>query len=759
MELEQVNIPEKLKNKLLKKGIKKLNPPQEKAVDNGLLEGRSMIISSPTASGKTLIATMAISRALEKGNKALYLVPLKALASEKYRSYQKLFGDDYKVSMSVGDKDSTGSRLASKDLIIMTVEKLDAVLRHGPSWIKDVELVVEDEIHLLNSKNRGPTLEVTLTRLRELMEFQLLGLSATIKNSKEMADWLDATLVESDYRPVKLKEGVYWNGTVDFFLNNEEVEPPKKSSSDGTPVFKTGKEKLEEENYVEKIDVRKLNIKKRKKKATLDLFLDALDQDKQTINFVNSRKSAEAESEKIGKICKDKLGREEKIELENLSEDVRNVLGNPTKQCKRLARCVKNGSAFHHAGLTSKQRKIVEDAFRNDLIKSISATPTLAAGVSLPAFRIIVRDLKRYTDSGLNFIPVLEYKQMAGRAGRPEHHSEGQAVSVAKNKSMVDEIRDRYILGKSENIYSKLAVEPVLRMHTLALIATRFVKNFDELKSFFSKTFYAHQYGDIGEIEQKLLKVSEKLEEYDFIHIMDNNSYRATKLGKRVSELYIDPESAYHFIDSIESGRGSITSLSLLTMMCETVEMKPYLRVRKKEIPDIEDIIIKNEESLLNRPPDPWDTGYEKFINSFKTALMLQSWIEEVDEDKMMDKFGVTPGGIRAKVNNADWLIYSIQEIGNLKGWNGVLEEVKKLRTRVKHGISEELVSLVRFKNIGRVRARRMYNNGIKSSSDIRDVSFTKLKKLIGTKTGKKLKKQVGQENVFDKENIMDYFN
>ncbi len=754
MEVTELDIPESLSQKLLEKGIRDLNPPQVQAVEKGVLEGKSMIVSSPTASGKTLIATLAISKVLEAGKKAIYLVPLKALASEKYRDYKKLFGEDYKVSISIGDKDSSGSKLSSKDLIVMTVEKLDAVLRHNPTWIKDVDLVVEDEIHLLNSRSRGPTLEVTLTRLRELMNFQLLGLSATINNSDVMADWLDSVLVESDYRPVELKEGVYWDGKIEFFLNKKDVDIGSNNDS----LFKRGTEKLEEERLEENLEKEVEEIKKENSKPTLDLFQDALERKKQTINFVNSRKSAEAEAEKVGKVCKKFLDRKEVKQLAELSEDLKEVLGSPTKQCKRLARCVKNGSAFHHAGLTSKQRSMVEEAFRKDLIKSVSATPTLAAGVSMPAYRIIIRDLKRYTDSGLNFIPVLEYKQMAGRAGRPEHHSEGQAVSVAKNQGMRKEIRDRYILGEPENIYSKLAVEPVLRMHTLSLIATGFVENFEQLKSFFAETFYAYQYGDIGEIENKLMVISEKLEDYDFIHILENNSFKPTRLGRRIAELYIDPETAYHFIDCMEAERGSSTSLSLLNMLCQTVEMKPFIRVKNKEISDLEDIIGREEKQFFKRPPDPWDPSYESFLESFKTAIMLQSWIEEVEEDGMMEKFGVTPGGIRAKVNNADWLLYSLEELSNLKGWEEMREDIRKLRTRIKHGIREELVKLVRFKQIGRVRARRLYNNGVRTSSDIRETGFTKLKKLIGRKTAKKLKEQVGQENVFDKENIMDYF-
>lgn len=763
-ELTEHGLPEDLVTAFLEKGIEELNPPQRSAVRRGVLDGESMIVSSPTASGKTLIATMAISRTLQRGKKALYLVPLKALASEKYQEFQELFGDEYDVAMSVGDRDRSGHGLGSKDLIVMTVEKLDAVLRHGPSWIRDVDLVVEDEIHLLNSESRGPTLEVTLTRLRELMEFQLLGLSATIKNDRELATWLEAELVASDYRPVTLKEGIFWQDEIEFYLNADEVDPEDgtgavEGPADDSP-FTTAKAELEQESVEDQLETEHYHVGDRRGRPTMDLIEDGLKHGNQAITFVRSRKSAESEAERAGKVVSDYTDREEQQELEELADDVRSVLGNPTEQCKRLARCVEKGTAFHHAGLVSQQRNMIEDAFRDDLIKSISATPTLAAGVSLPAYRIIIRDVKRYTNSGLSFIPVLEYKQMAGRAGRPEHHDEGQAIAVAKNSGMKTDIRDRYILGDAEEIYSKLAVEPVLRMHVLSLIATRFTQDFDELKSFFSKTFYAQQYGNIEEIAQKLQGVTEDLEEYGFIDITDD-SFRPTKLGKRVAELYIDPDSAHHMLetvrDTVEEDRDR-TPLGLLHMLAQTVEMKPLLRLRNEEKLDLEDLLQTAEDQLLTEAPQPWDDyRYEGYMKAFKTALMLQSWINEEDEDEMMDQYNVTPGGIRAKVENADWLLYGLEEMCTLQDWTEARTDVKKLRTRLKHGINEELLRLVRFKGIGRVRARRLYDADIRDTSDIREAGFTKLKKLLGRKTAEKLKEQVGDDDFFDKENIMDY--
>jgi len=195
-----------------------LTPIQEKAVQGGLLEDKSLLICAPTASGKTLIATMSIVNTLEKGNKAIYLVPLKALANEKYREFKQLLeGTKYKTMISTGEIDSDSGYLANYDLLILTTEKLDSLLRHKVSWISEVKCVVIDEIHLLNDSTRGPTLEIIITLLKELIQPQLIGLSATIGNPKELADWLEADLVIDDWRPVELKKGIHFADKTEFY--------------------------------------------------------------------------------------------------------------------------------------------------------------------------------------------------------------------------------------------------------------------------------------------------------------------------------------------------------------------------------------------------------------------------------------------------------------------------------------------------------------------------------------------------------------
>lgn len=188
----------------------KLTPIQEKAVKAGILDDQSLLACAPTASGKTLIATMAIAKALEQGSKAIYLVPLKALASEKYKEYRQLFQNTkYKVIQSTGEIDSESSYLANYDLLILTTEKLDSLLRHRISWINEVKTVVIDEIHFLNDPSRGPTLEIIITLLKQLIQPQIVGLSATIGNTEKLAGWLEADLVIDNWRPVELRQGIH----------------------------------------------------------------------------------------------------------------------------------------------------------------------------------------------------------------------------------------------------------------------------------------------------------------------------------------------------------------------------------------------------------------------------------------------------------------------------------------------------------------------------------------------------------------------
>lgn len=213
-----MEIPEKLKEILQKEGISEFRPAQQKAIEAGLLEGKNLLVCTPTASGKTLVAEIAAMKGIIEGKgKAIYIVPLIALANEKHKEFKRKYEEIAKIALSIGDKDSSDPHLIDYDWIICTAEKLDSLIRHHATWLSFINTIIIDEVHLLNDVSRGPTLEILITVLKKLVpKAQMICLSATIGNQLELATWLDAQLVEDDWRPVPLKKGTYFQGNIEY---------------------------------------------------------------------------------------------------------------------------------------------------------------------------------------------------------------------------------------------------------------------------------------------------------------------------------------------------------------------------------------------------------------------------------------------------------------------------------------------------------------------------------------------------------------
>ncbi|HYA33457.1 MAG TPA: DEAD/DEAH box helicase, partial [Candidatus Bathyarchaeia archaeon] len=239
--MEIMDLPQEITRFYTQPDFTELYPPQAEALDCGLLNGTSMVVATPTASGKTLLAEFAMLNSIGKGGKCLYIVPLKALASEKFDRFSLFAASGVRVGISTGDYDVRDDNLGRNDIIVTTSEKADSLLRNNVTWMQTLTVIVADEVHLLDSTDRGPTLEVTLTKLRILNPTaQILALSATVSNSDEMASWLGAQLVRSDWRPVALHEGLYlpeqgiiafvrdapWRGIVKKAVSDGATDPP-----------------------------------------------------------------------------------------------------------------------------------------------------------------------------------------------------------------------------------------------------------------------------------------------------------------------------------------------------------------------------------------------------------------------------------------------------------------------------------------------------------------------------------------------------
>jgi len=324
---------------------------------------------------------------------------------------------------------------------------------------------------------------------------------------------------------------------------------------------------------------------------------------------------------------------------------------------------------------------------------------------------------------------------------------------IAGNEFEADELKEEFILGDIEDVSSKLGIEPVLRTHVLAAIATGFAFDLESLEKFFSKTFYAYQFDGLEEIFMKINSVLRELQEMNFIK-GDDKSFKPTPLGKRIAELYLDPLSAKLILDSLKK---PLTDFSFLFLLCSSFEFYPLFSVPKSREADLWAQINIESQNL------PIDLEQEMFsdvslIKKYNSALLLQKWINEFPEDSLRKEFNVQPGILHSKLMIADWLLYCFSELALISGNKNFVSVISKLRKRIKYGVREELLHLTELKGIGRVRARKLFNSNLTSVSLIKKTELNSLAGILGKETAFKIKKQLGQVSQKELESVKETF-
>lgn len=743
MHISELNIPDAFKEIYRDSGIEFLYPPQAKAVRQGLLDGENILAAIPTACGKTLLAELAMIRSFQNDGKALYIVPLRALASEKYRRFSEFEKLGVSVGISTGDFDSRDEHLGVHDWIVATSEKVDSLFRNETTWLSEITAVVLDEIHLLDSPKRGPTLEITVAKLRRMNpKIHIVGLSATVGNAKEIARWLNAKTVVSEWRPTELKEGIFFNKEI---------------------VFKSSPSK--------KIDMKR-HIKD--KDESVYIVTDVVKEGGQCLVFESSRKNTESFCKKSAPYVKELLSNEDIVMLSQIADELSDQ--SETELSKTLSECIQSGAAFHHAGLSLFQREYVEKGFLKGFIKMVVATPTLAAGLNLPARRVLIRSYKRYEmNEGMKPISVIDYKQMAGRAGRPNLDPYGESVLLASREHEIDILKEKYINAKPESIFSKLAAETVMRTHVLSTVSNGFALTKNDLLNFFKETFFAHQEGMISTIalntvltnclnfliEKEMLYIKKKkakntktnepqktkLSPFVRADLLDSDEFSEseqnifpTEIGRLVSKLYIDPMTAAVIIENLICPKNplhEIDDLAILHLICTTPDMR-ILYLKANDYEWIPDRIQTNKTVFLNVSDIKRKADYEWFLGEVKTAMLLSDWIREVPEKKISERYDVGEGDIRSLSETAEWIVGSAAKLARFLK-NPIASRLRDLEIQLKYGADAQLLSLLKIKNVGRVRARLLYNAGFHSKEDILSADVQKLIAVLGVRTTERI--------------------
>jgi len=767
MLIDEIDLPQEYIHVFQDQGITELYPPQAEAIPH-IQKGENLLMAVPTAAGKSLAAYIGALRSVLAGGKALYIVPLRALAWEKIEELRKFEKMGLKVGVSLGDYDSSSRNLGKCDIVVATAEKADSLLRHRAEWLKSVKVVIADEVHLLQDAKRGPTMEVILARFKSMGgSIQIIALSATVPNSSEIAEWLCAVHVKSEWRPVSLQTFVYNDGTLFHGLPEGDAILEKK-------VFASTK------------------------RGEDSILTDSFEHGYQCLIFVNTRNRAASLAKRMSSKVDKHLSSEER---EALKENSRGLVASErgtTDMARELGELMKKGTAYHHAGLTDTMRKAIEGGFRKGFIKIIAATPTLAAGVNLPARRVIVRDTYRYDGiRGMVPVSVLEVKQMCGRAGRPGYDSEGEAFIIASSREKIYDHINRYLLSDGEEIQSKLGTEGALRIHMLSSIASGFVTGVDSMEKFIDSTLYAHQ-SDPRFLRERISRTIDFLLKNGFLKYLDENGdfqigeiglypdeipdrsaplipdgedalpgfqsamqiatsssindvqidkirFYPTEFGIRTSNLYIDPVSALNLRNALQvlekKKEEEISELGILHALCSCPDMNS-LYLRKADNKNFREIYFGRVNEFLVQPPsDVYE--FEFFLSEIKTASLLNDWIEEMSEDDITKKYSIGPGDIRGRVEVGQWLMYSMKELGRLFQ-SPYLVFLENILSRIRQGIKEELLDLVSIRDVGRVRARGLFKAEFR---DLDTLAKANVKQLMGIRgVGKILAEKIIRE-------------
>jgi helicase len=680
---------------LRESGIRELYPPQAEAL-GPVLSGKSLLLACPTSSGKSLVAYMALVHAALEGRRGVYIVPLRALASEKFQDLEPFRALGLKMGLTMGERDLSSEELEGIDILVSTSEKVDSLLRHRNPWMDRVGVVVADEVHLLRDPGRGPTLEVSLTRLRRRHRgLQVVALSATVGNSVALARWLGAAHVASTFRPVPLRPGVFREGVLTFLDGSEKPQPPRGTAVD-------------------------------------QLVHGALDEGGQALVFVNSRRSTVSVASALARGVGARLAEGSRAALPQVLADLDRAGEEETESVRQLRSLIPHGVAFHNASLTNPERAVVERAFREGKLRCLVATTTLAMGLNLPARRVVVRDTTRY-DEALGSpvpLPAMEVQQMLGRAGRPRYDPYGEAVLIARDRSEEEDLRDRYLTAPPEDVESRLASVSVLRTHVLALVASGEVRSWEELEEFLRSTYYGQE-ESIEALGSHLRAARSFLETHGLLR--RGEPLRATDFGHLTSDLYLDPVSAVLLRRALSRVSPSTPPIAYLASLAATPDIAPlYLRAGEEAEMTVRYADLA-PELLLKPDEDELMPDFDSFLGTLKTATLLEAWLD--DRRTLLEitqAFHIGAGDLRARVERAEWLLSAMAELARRER-RGAARALDLLSLRVRYGIREELSELVLLRGIGRVRSRLLYDAGWRDLTSLGQASLPAVARVLGS--------------------------
>ena len=666
--------------------IEEFNPAQKAVIESGYLEDKSnYIICIPTASGKTVLGVLPALKTILDGGKAVYAAPLLSIQNEKVKEFKAF--EEHGISV--------GKHPSSSDLSVMVFESFDALTRFSWNTLRDVDTLIIDEFHMIGEFSRGPTLEAAITRAKIINpSMRIIALSATLRNIEEIEGWLEGKCVEHDYRPVPLHKEV--------------------------------------------LDAEMFNTKN-KNDVIVKVLEKSIKDSSQALAFVSTRRFTESLATYVSKKIDKKINVKQRESFKEVAEKILDVPKRkgslPTTTCLKLAESIEHGVAFHHAGLFNEQKEIIEDEFRNGNILMITASPSLMYGVNLPSKTVVIRDNTRWTAQGPQPIPVFDYEQMSGRAGRPQYDDVGYSYLIAKTMDEAMNLEAYYIDGEIELTNSKLVDnKDAILKQIIAQIASTLSKNLDELSEFFSKTLYGYQMANNPSMAMFAADSIRFELENSLEFLLQNGIIRATPEGLKTTDFgSLIAKSNYSVETAVKikeyiSGITQINENEFIYALCETPDV-PLISFKGRKSKD--PVRDKLSEAGLFAV----DIG-----NPEATAVSLMEWIDERNEYEIENRYSVYSASTRRSAYEASRLVKFAKDTSEVLGNYSNLKDFDILSARLYYGVKEDIIPLVvSVKRLGRKRARNLVNI---FGNDLSGVSENELQKVegIGPKLAEKIR-------------------
>lgn len=666
--------------------IKKFNPAQKAVIESGYLEDKSnYIISIPTASGKTVLGILPALKTILNGGKAIYAAPLLSIQNEKVKEFKAFEEHGIKV----------GKHPSNSDLSVMVFESFDALTRFSWNVLREVDTLIIDEFHMIGEYSRGPTLESAITRAKIINpSLRIIALSATLKNIDEIEQWLGGKTVEHNYRPVPL---------------NKEV-----------------------------LDAEMFNTKN-KNDVIVKIVEKAIEDNSQALSFVSTRRFTESLATYVAKKIDKKTTKEQKHKFKQVADKLLEVPKKkgslPTTTCLKLAEAAEKGVVFHHAGLFNEQKEIIEDEFRNGNILMITATPSLMYGVNLPSKYVIIRDHTRWTSNGPASIPVFDYEQMSGRAGRPQYDDVGYSYLVAKTMDEAFDLEARYVNGEIELTNSKLIDnKDAIYKQIIAQIASSLSKNLDDLNDFFGKTLYGFQMKNNPSMSMFAQDSLNWELESALEFLLQNGIIRATPEGLKTTDFGNLIAKSNYAVETAVKIKEYVSTMEKLN----PAEMIYALA----ETPDLPLISFKGRKSKDPVRDKLSECGLfaVDIGNPEATAVSLIEWIDERNEYEIENAYNVYSASTRRSAYEASRLVKFAKNTLEVLGNYSNLKDMDYLSARLYYGVKEDIIPLVvGVKRLGRKRARLLMKTFGDNLSEASEKDLQKVEG-IGPKLADKVK-------------------